>query len=259
MLKFAHRCQFIKHAVYEHVQMLKKTRKDPDPILPREYAAFIQAFPAHTALLWTVAINSGMHHGEICALAWEDIDLEAGEIHVSRNVTNKGMFVQPKTDAGVRTLALLSPALMALREQFKITGALAKTTITFHHREHGKTEQQTLRFVFIPPGSSRKNAGHYFKTSLEYSWEQGLKRAGLRYWVPYQSRHTFACWALTAGANPSFIAAQMGHENAKMVYEVYSKWIGDSNRNQVDIIDEKIKNEMSPIRPLCHFVQSKAS
>ena len=38
---------------------------------------------------------------------------------------------------------------------------------------------------------------------------------------------------LMAGANPSFIASQMGHEDARMVYEVYSKWIGDINQYQV--------------------------
>lgn len=259
MLKLAHRSQFIKHAVYEDVQMLKKSKKDPDPLLPGEYAAFINAVPVHTVLLWKLAIHSGLRHGELCALAWEDIDLESGEIRVSRNITNKGVFGQPKTNAGIRTITLLAPALEALREQFNITGALAKTEITYHHREYGKTERQNLRFVFIPPVSSRKKAGHYFKTSLEYSWEQGFKKAGLRYRVPYQSRHTFACWMLTAGANPSFIAAQMGHENARMVYEVYSKWIGELNRNQVDMLNEKIKTETPPIRPLCHFVQSKAS
>lgn len=259
MLKLAHRSQFIKHAVYENVQMLKKSRRDPDPLLPSEYAEFINAVPVHTVLLWKLAIHAGLRHGELCALAWEDVDLDKGEIRIIRNITNKGIFVQPKTDAGIRTVTLLAPALEALREQFHNTGALAKTEIIYHHREYGKTEPQKLRFVFIPPALSRKKAGHYFKTSLEYSWGQGIKKAGLRYRVPYQSRHTFACWALTAGANPSFIAEQMGHENARMVYEVYSKWIRELNRNQVDMLNEKMKNKTPPIRPLCHFVHSKAS
>jgi integrase len=28
-----------------------------------------------------------------------------------------------------------------------------------------------------------------------------------------------------AGANPAWIARQLGHETAKMIFEVYSKWI----------------------------------
>jgi integrase len=41
-----------------------------------------------------------MRPGEICALAWEDIDLKKGEIHVSRNLTNKRVFVPPKRMPG---------------------------------------------------------------------------------------------------------------------------------------------------------------
>ncbi|EPC4825805.1 tyrosine-type recombinase/integrase, partial [Salmonella enterica] len=55
-----------------------------------------------------------------------------------------------------------------------------------------------------------------------------LKRAGLRYRKAYQSRHTYACWSLAAGANPNFIAAQMGHANAQMVYTVYGAWMSDN-------------------------------
>jgi hypothetical protein len=54
----------------------------------------------------------------------------------------------PKTDAGIRTITLLKPALDALKEQYEITGANPKQEIRFHHREIGKTEQQSLRFVF---------------------------------------------------------------------------------------------------------------
>lgn len=64
-----------------------------------------------------------------------------------------------------------------------------------------------------------------------------LKRAGIRHRRAYESRHTFACWALSAGANPNFIASQMGHTSAQMVYNVYAKWMTDNNGNQMDILN----------------------
>ena len=42
----------------------------------------------------------------------------------------------------------MRPALDARKEQYAITGANPKQDIRFHHREIGKTEQQSLRFVF---------------------------------------------------------------------------------------------------------------
>lgn len=38
-----------------------------------------------------------------------------------------------------------------------------------------------------------------------------------------------------AVANPSFIARSMGHEDARMVCEVYSTWIGDMTQDQVSL------------------------
>lgn len=49
-------------------------------------------------------------------------------------------------------------------------------------------------------------------------WDAAIKRAGLRHRKSYQSRHTYACWSLTAGANPAFIANQMGHADAQWYF-----------------------------------------
>ncbi|CAH5220436.1 Putative defective protein IntQ [Enterobacter cloacae] len=51
------------------------------------------------------------------------------------------------------------------------------------------------------------------------------------------------------GANPSFIASQMGQEDARMVYEVYSKWIGDMNQDQVNMLNNQTPTAKPPGRP----------
>lgn len=249
MLKLANRSQFILHAPYEGVSRLKLSKADPDPLLLHEYQALIASLPRKLALIIIVAVHTGMRPGEICALAWEDIDLKKGEIHVSRSLTNKRLFVPPKTDAGIRTITLLKPALDALLEQYEITGSGPKQEIQFHHREIGKTEQQKLRFVFIPGESSYTKEGFFSKYSISYGWKRGTKLSGIRERNAYQSRHTYACWTLMAGANPSFIASQMGHEDARMVYEVYSKWIGDMNQDQVSILNNQMPTALPPGRP----------
>ncbi|MFP9431751.1 Arm DNA-binding domain-containing protein [Enterobacter sp. LM3] len=249
MLKLAQRSQFILHAPYEGVSRLKLSKSDPDPLLLHEYQALIAALPRKLALIIIVAVHTGMRPGEICALAWEDIDLKKGEIHVSRNLTNKRVFVPPKTDAGIRTITLLKPALDALLEQYEITGHGQKREIQFHHREIGKTEQQKLRFVFVPEERTSTKDGYFSKNSISYGWKRGTKLSDIRERNPYQSRHTYACWTLIAGANPSFIASQMGHEDARMVYEVYSKWIGDMNQDQVNMLNNQMPTAMPPGRP----------
>ncbi|MHA0950786.1 Arm DNA-binding domain-containing protein [Enterobacter ludwigii] len=249
MLKLANRSQFILHAPYEGVSRLKLSKADPDPLLLHEYHALIALLPRKWVLIIIVSVHTGMRPGEVCALAWEDIDLKKGEIHVSRNLTNKGLFVPPKTDAGIRTITLLRPALDALKEQYEITGNSPRQQIIFHHRELGKTETQNLRFVFSPERCTSGKNRYFSKNSISYGWNRGTKLSGIRERNPYQSRHTYACWTLMAGANPSFIASQMGHEDARMVYEVYSKWIGDMNQDQVNMLNNQMPTAMPPRRP----------
>jgi integrase len=249
MLKMANRSQIISHAPYEGVALLKVSKADPDPLLLHEYRALLSVLTGQHALIWKIAVHTGMRHGELCALAWEDIDLKKGEIHVSRNLTDKGVFVPPKTNAGIRTITLLQPAIEALNELFKITGEYEKREICFQHRELKKTEQQMLRFAFVPGPRSKAKKGYFSKSSISYGWKRGIVAASIRPRDPYQSRHTFACWALSAGANPSFIASQLGHEDARMVYEVYSKWIGEMNQDQVGMLNDRMPTAMSPLCP----------
>ncbi|EKA2131672.1 tyrosine-type recombinase/integrase [Citrobacter freundii] len=103
----------------------------------------------------------------------------------------------------------------------------------------------------MPGQQSREKKQYFSKRSFPYSWESGMKRAGVRVRDPYQSRHTYACWLLSSGANPSFIASQMGHENAKMVYEVYSKWISEMNQDQVSMLNSRMPTKMPPLCPQC--------
>lgn len=178
-------------------------------------------------------------HGELATLAWEDVDIAVGTVNVCRNLTIIGTFGPPKTDAGIRTIKLLEPALDALKVQREMTARQPRTKIVFHHREYGKTENQRVHF-FLPRMRKEEQKSYYSMSSIGASWNAAVKRAGIRRRNPYHTRHTFACWLLPAGANPSFIANQMGHENVQMVYEVYSTWIEEMNGDQVAMLNNKL-------------------
>lgn len=240
ILRFAHRSGFTTEKPYEGIKKLQKSKAKPDPLSRAEFEKLISANQGQKRHLWQFAIYSGLRHGELAALAWEDIDLENSTVSVQRNLNAIGMFGPPKTDAGFRTITLLQPALDALLAQNKLTGQFPKTEITYHHREYGLTEQQNLHFVFMPRVRNGAQKPHYSLGSIGARWDSAVKRAGIRRRNPYHTRHTFACWLLSAGANPSFIANQMGHENAQMVYEIYATWIEEMNSEQVAMLNSKL-------------------
>lgn len=241
LLRFAYRSGFITSKPFDDIKKLQKSRAKPDPLMRQEFEILLNTLKGQKRNLWQFAIYSGLRHGEIAALAWEDIDLEAGSVRVRRNLTSLGTFGPPKTRAGIRTISLLAPALDALREQAKLTAAHPRTEITFHHREFRRTEKQLLHFVFKPRVKLGEQKPHYGLSSLGDLWNSAVKRAGIRRRNPYHTRHTYACWLLSAGANPSFIASQMGHENAQMVYEIYGAWIDDMNGEQISMLNAKLK------------------
>lgn len=244
MFQFAACNGYIPKTPFSGISTLKKAKAEPDPLSREEFARLIEACH-HQQIknIWSLAVYTGMRHGELCALAWEDIDIKAGTLVVRRNYTQAKEFTLPKTQAGTdRVIHLIQPAIDVLKNQASLTRLGKQHKVEVKLREFGRTSAHSCTFVFNPQLTTRsgKSGTHYAATSLNRIWESAMRRAGLRYRKAYQSRHTYACWSLAVGANPNFIAAQMGHANAQMVYTVYGAWMTDNNQSQVDILNEKL-------------------
>jgi integrase len=68
--------------------------------------------------LWRLACRTGMRRGELAALRWIDVDLEAGELSIRQNlviVRTKATIQEPKTPRSKRTIALDDATVEALR------------------------------------------------------------------------------------------------------------------------------------------------
>lgn len=59
---------------------------------------------------------------------------------------------------------------------------------------------------------------------------------------PYQTRHTYACWNLTARGNLAFIANQMGHNDYSMLVKVYGRSIDSDSPRELERIWEDMQN-----------------
>ena len=103
----------------------------------------------------------------------------------------------------------------------------------------------------MPRPQKGRQAAYYSVSSIVSLWDIIVRRSGIRRRRPYQLRHTYACWMLSAGANPAFIANQMGHENAEMVFHVYSAWINALDSDQVSFLNQRFGGYANaPIVPL---------
>nr|WP_258869109.1 tyrosine-type recombinase/integrase [Pseudomonas putida] len=81
----------------------------------------------------------------------------------------------------------------------------------------------------------------FVSTAWNTKWAGIQRRAGIRPRRPYQTRHTYACWCLTARGNLPFIAKQMGHKDFTMLVEVYAKWMDDESPTELQHIWQGIQ------------------
>ena len=160
------------------------------------------------------AFYTGLRTSELFGLQWRDIDWQQGEFTVQRAVVERKMK-ETKTPSSNRTVILLPQAMAALKRQKPLSFIGGN-------------------FVFIRP---HKKGPYFDYEQLERPWKLILKRAGVNYRNPYQTRHTYASQLLSGGENPLFVAQQMGHKTTEMIMRNYGRWVeqGDNTQNHVFI------------------------
>lgn len=192
---------------YARAERPKETAEDEiDPLSPEEQAAVLDKLAGTNRNLILFALWTGMRTSEYIALNWSDIDFVGGYVRVRRAITReaKGVAEFPKTSAGRRDIRLLGPASAALQAQ------------------------KALTFLTEQDGAIFKNrAGERFAGSHQIwrIWQSALKRSGVRYRNPYQTRHTYASMMLSAGEHPMWVAKQMGHSDWTMIARIYGRWM----------------------------------
>lgn len=186
----------------------RKTSKSDyvvDPFDRKEIEAILDCAEGQVKNLFQFAFFTGLRTSELIALEWGDIDWVHGQVRVSRAEVY-GRVKTTKTAAGERNVLLLPPALEALKAQKVHTFMEGKRV--FHY--------PLTNVSWDSPFQIRHQA-----------WLPVLRRAGVRYRNPYQTRHTYASMLLSKGENIMWVARQMGHANTEMVMKTYGKWIPD--------------------------------
>ncbi|MFM5226575.1 Arm DNA-binding domain-containing protein [Aeromonas veronii] len=227
-------------------------RDKPNPIDLKEEASLIAATSRPMDAAWIrLAIWTGLRTGELCALAWEDIDLERGELTVRRNVTISRKFKMPKTGKA-RTIVLLPPAIEALLVLQPLTGIGQRHEITKTLRD-GRPLSETCTFVLVPKirNVNSVHIGCFAVDTLAGKWDRLIKRAGIQRRTQYHTRHTFASRMLTAGANPEWVAAYLGHVDSKMLRMVYGAWIPENDRAESERVWERLGTQFNEMPQKC--------
>lgn len=164
-----------------------------------------------------VAIGCGLRPGELLGLKWEDIDLDAGTLHVRHalheepGTDGRGSrlaIANLKTPSSRRTLRMPTATAGALRAH-KAAQAAARLKLGARWQDHG--------LIFAGPSGNPMWPG-----GVRAHFRRLCERAGLGAdWHPHEARHSFVSVLSDAGESIEAIAAAAGHRNSAITKKTY--------------------------------------
>jgi integrase len=165
-----------------------------------------------------VAIFTGLRTSELIGAKWTDLDWSAPvpTLMIRRSYTKLDAEHLTKTRGSTRAVDLRPQAARAIKEQQ--AASRLKSEYIFCNATGGPLDRDNL---------------------LNRVWYPAVTRAGLRARNPYQTRHTFATLALSAGEDLGWVAKQMGHSSTKMIVEHYYRFIPNNTRQDGTAFDRK--------------------
>jgi integrase len=161
--------------------------------------------------VYSVALAIGLRRGETLGIKWEDIDLDAGIIRISRSLQrteHKLQLLPPKTRQSARAIRLPDVAIKALRKHRarQLEDRLAAGN---HWTDIGLCFTTRIGTPLEPRNVSR-------------SFKALLKRADIPESRFHDLRHTAASLLLAQGVHPRVVMEILGHSRISLTMDTYS-------------------------------------
>lgn len=171
-------------------------------------------------------LATGIRSGELCALHWEDIDLQTGLLYIRHTLVRlNGEFVRdtPKT-AGSERRIVLPPYIIDLLKEHKHRQALER----FKAADAWK----------VPDAVFTNSVGNYIiGSNLNVKLKKVCRQAGLPEIHLHSLRHTHASLLINSNVTAKVIADRLGHSTTKTTLDTYSHVFAESEAKAMQAID----------------------
>jgi integrase len=212
------------------VKAPRPRREEIRPLSREQVRALFEAASDHKLEgLYILAVTSGLRQGELLALRWEDVDLEAGTLHVRRTLSEARsgrIFEAPKSAKG-RQIRLTRKATEALKWH-------RKRQLEERMARAGLWQEQGLVFPSsVGTPLSARNLQRHFKAVLE--------RAELPKSIRFHDlRHTCATLLLRQGVHAKYVQELLGHADISLTLNVYSHVLPDMGDAAAGAMDDAL-------------------
>jgi len=179
-----------------------------------------------------ILISTGIRRGELMGLQWEDVDLEAGRLRVSRSVETTqthGLRIKPpKTKSGKRLITLPPTAVQVLpehrRAQLETRMKLGIGKLRPHHHVFGKLDGAPANPDLIT-----------------YHWRHLVETKKLPAVTLHALRHSHASALIASGQDVVTVSRRLGHASPTITLSVYAHLFSKTDEASATAIEALLK------------------
>jgi integrase len=179
-----------------------------------------------------VALGTGIRRGELCALRWQDVNLDAATLRVERSLeqTRKSglRFKSPKSARGRRTISLSPAVVVELRK----------------HWAAQQEQRLSLGLGGSPPDGlvfADWDGSPQQPDRLTDNFADTMEASGLPHVTLHTLRHTHASQLIRSGVDILTVSRRLGHANATVTLNVYGHVITPEDK-AAEITQEMFTN-----------------
>jgi integrase len=206
-------------------------RYEIQPLSLDEARTFLAAIKGdRLQALYSVALTMGLRQGEALGLRWQDVDLSAGTLRVSKQlqrIDGEFKLVEPKTSRSRRTLALPATAIYELKDH-----CLKQRD----ERMAAGARWSDMDLVFTRP-----DGGPLDGTVVTHQFHRLLDKAGLPQRRFHDLRHSCATLLLAQGVSPRVVMEILGHSQIALTMNTYTHVLPELKRDAARRMDEAIR------------------
>jgi integrase len=176
-----------------------------------------------------LGVLCGLRRGEICALRWRSVDLDAGRLSVVASVVKVRGDVREKGPKNGKGRAVTLPPMLVTelrRHRLQQSEWLLRVGVRVTDDHHVFTSE---------------DGAPVYPSSLTRSFSRFLRRHGLLQIRFHDLRHSHATHLLAAGVHPKIAQERLGHSSVAITLDTYSHVLPGMQEDAVAKVDAAIQ------------------
>lgn len=180
---------------------------------------------------------TGVRRGELLALTWEDVDLEAATLTVNKSAwfdNNRVAVKEPKSKAGVRAVPIPQKIQLILTQQKEkaICPYVCPSTQgkIMTHVAYVNAWNSYLHFLNLKAGGRDRS-------------RISPKVQAMKPFAAHQLRHTYATMLYDAGVDMKSAQKFLGHSDIQVTLKIYTHLSDEKEQVAVDALNQHFGKE----------------